>query len=176
MVCSYSPGEPLNGIIARLSRECGGNVHRCGIVNVTASGVCDAADLPENAVDLGTPSTFQSTRDKPSWLCYDFRDKVVRPTHYTIRSQPDGAVGYCNLRYWKIDGSNDQTHWQVLDQQKNSAALNDKNAIATFRLVDEGAFRYIRLIQTGLSWAGNDVIWIAGFELFGKLAPRAGGP
>ena len=38
-VFAYNPLRPLNGIIAHLTRVCGGNVHKNGVVTVTES-VC----------------------------------------------------------------------------------------------------------------------------------------
>ena len=52
----YKEVRPLDGIIAHLTRECGGNVHKQGIVNVTASG-CFGGQ-PEYAVDLKSDSCF----------------------------------------------------------------------------------------------------------------------
>ena len=45
------PTDPLDGIIAQLTRECGGNVHAKGVVEVTASGNWgDAESKLENLV------------------------------------------------------------------------------------------------------------------------------
>ena len=49
----------LVGIFAHLTRECGGNVHQKGIVNVTVSNVERRRNYwpgfaPENAIELGS--------------------------------------------------------------------------------------------------------------------------
>ena len=54
----YNQARPLDGIIAHLTRECGGNVHKEGVVNVTASGCFRDGFKPENAVDLKSDSIF----------------------------------------------------------------------------------------------------------------------
>lgn len=46
----------LDGVIAHLTRECGGNAHKKRIVNVTVSSVYDndSSNQLKNVVDLGT--------------------------------------------------------------------------------------------------------------------------
>jgi hypothetical protein len=80
--------SPLDGIIAHLTQECGGNVAEQRVVRVTGSDV--QRDHPEfaakNAADLGSNSVFYSGSEPEQWLCYDFSDMVVIPTHYSIRA------------------------------------------------------------------------------------------
>jgi hypothetical protein len=165
--------RPLEGLLHHLSKACRGNVHRQGVVAVSASGVWndEYRFLPEHAADPTTDATFQSKREKPSWLCYDFKDGRVRITHYSIRSQPEGAAGFCNLKSWRVEGSNDEKNWVSLDERKDNKVLNAKNAIHTFSVEKKELCRYLRLVQTGPSWAQNDVIWIAAFELFREYFP-----
>ena len=70
----YDARKPLNGVIAELTRECGGNVHEKGAVEVTASSVYNNGEV-KYAVDLGTDMCFASN-DKPnSWIRYDFKGR-----------------------------------------------------------------------------------------------------
>ena len=62
--------DPLDGIIARLTHECGGNVHKAGVVTVTASSV--GYGQPENVVDLTSDSKFYTDNSRDSWIRYDF--------------------------------------------------------------------------------------------------------
>ena len=61
--------DPLDGIIAQLTRECGGNVHENGLVIVTSSGTGKL----EAVVDLKSNSSIMSHDSPNSWICYDFR-------------------------------------------------------------------------------------------------------
>jgi hypothetical protein len=94
-----------DGIIAHLTRECGGNVYDRHVVVVTcgsfekethgasahsgAFGNLDCA-AAKNASDLGATSYFRSAfrnkeEDIPhtrnNWLCYNFKEKKIVPTH-----------------------------------------------------------------------------------------------
>jgi regulator of replication initiation timing len=83
-----------DGIIAHLTRECGGNVHERGIVVTTASSVLKAAYAPMNAVDFTTEQVFTSDvmtkgsnvpHTRNNWITFDFKKRRVVPTHYAIR-------------------------------------------------------------------------------------------
>jgi hypothetical protein len=110
---SVKKGEEFDvpdGIIAHLTRECGGNVHEPQVVEVTCgsfeketwgtnphSGAYDnhPNNAGKNAADLETNSRFTSAcrgnwadipHTRNNWLCYDFKEKRIVPTHYTIRA------------------------------------------------------------------------------------------
>jgi hypothetical protein len=97
-----------DGIIAHLTRECGGNVHDRHAVDITSGSfekeTCGANPhsgaydnllryAAKNAFDLETDSPFLSAyRDEEgviphtrnNWLCYDFKERRIVPSHYTI--------------------------------------------------------------------------------------------
>ena len=97
----YRSSKPLRGVIAYLTRECGGNVHDRGIVNVTASSASDYYH-PKNAVDLGTNSIYYSNNEMGTWICYDFKERRVIPKSYSVRSCGSGPGGY-HLKSWVIE-------------------------------------------------------------------------
>jgi hypothetical protein len=72
-----------------------------GAVKVTGSEV--RRGRPEfaakNAADLGSDSVFYSGSKPEQWLCYDFSDMVVIPTHYSIR-----AGSEMSPRNWVAEG------------------------------------------------------------------------
>ena len=142
--------QPLDGIIAHLTRECGGNVHNKGVVKVTSSGgsSCGCGD----AVDLGSYRSFLSKNSPNSWICYDFRERRVTPTSYSIRSQRGGS-GCCHPKSWVLEVSNDGSEgsWAVVDSRENNNDLNDSEMALNFAISapPSGAFRFVRLRQTG---------------------------
>ena len=163
--------HPLDGIIAHLTRKCGGNVHEKGVVTVTASSV--GSGRPENVVDLTSDSYF-FTKDSPdSWIRYDFEGRRVTPTSYSIRSMNWGPR-FQHPKSWVVEVSNDGSDgsWAVIDSRNNNSDLNDKYVTRNFALSAplSGAFRFVRLRQTGKNHKGNDLLWICAFELFGALS------
>ena len=167
----FNSGRPLDGIIAHLTRMCGGNVHLKGLVEVTTSSNDGAEFHPWSIADLGTSSRSRS-RDEPNqWLCYDFKDRSVCPTSYTIRTY-DSVPGSCHLKSWVLEGTNDcKDKWVILDRRENNRELNNGHAQRNFAITSpDGTFyRFLRLRQTGKSHYGNDRITITSLEIFGNI-------
>lgn len=172
-VFKYDEQKPLNGIIAHLTRQCGGNVHDKGVVEVTASSDF-VGQVPKNAADLEADTCFGSNNGLDTWLCYDFKDLKVTPTSYTIRSRFNGHVDAHNLKSWVIEVSNDGSEWQIVDQRDDNNDLNGRNIIHNFKISSEecrGPYRYVRLRQTGPNHYPGPYYYvnISSFEIFGSL-------
>jgi hypothetical protein len=181
-----------DGIIAHLTRECGGNVHDCHVVEVTCgsfeketegasphSGAYgNMADrAAKNAADLETGSRFWSdyrwaTEDIPhtrnNWICYNFKERRIVPTHYTIRTF-FSVPGDCHLKSWLVETSADGGNWREVAREEDNQRLNGYNFTATFGVADGGECRFIRLVQIGRNHFGNDCLYISAWEIFGSL-------
>ena len=162
--------DPLNGIIAQLTRVCGGNVHEKGAVEVTASST-NASYVAQNAVELGTNSRFSSNDKVNSWIRYDFKGRRVSPVSYSIRS------GSCDFpRSWVLEVSNDgrDESWVGVDRRENNEHLNGKFVTRNFAVGDppRGSYRFIRLRQTGKNHEGRDYLELSSLEVFGTLSPQ----
>ena len=160
----------LDGVIAYLTREFGGNVHDKGIVNVTASNV--RRDHPKEAVDLGTSTLFESKNWPNSWICYDFKERRVIPTSYSVRSSHWGH-NLEELRSWVIEVSNDGTanSWTEIDRRRRNEDLNDELVTANFKIarVPSEGFRFFRLRQTGKNHHSTNTLTLNSLEIFGTL-------
>ena len=169
------------GIIAQLTRECGGNVHKKGVVKVTASS-CFGGCEPENAVDLWQDSQFWSQNEPNSWICYDFGGRRVVVTKYSITSTSSGSrrktgSGSRSLhpKSWVLEISKDGSEgsWVVVDRREKNFDLNYPSVTRKFGISTGpgGAFpaRFARLRQTGENHNGDDRLVICALELFGEL-------
>ena len=164
--------EPTEGVIARLTRECGGNVHDKGIVNVTASSVTGFYQ-PKNAVDLETDRFYQSRNKKDSWICYDFKYRRVIPTSYSVRTYGSGP-GHRHLKSWVIEVSDYGSSWKEIDRRDDNYDLNDAYASAHFKIsnVPSEGVRFFRLKQTGENHFGDYEVVISSLEIFGSLIEK----
>ena len=162
----YTEVGPLNGIIAHLTLECGGNVHEKGAVEVTASSVCGIGYEAKNAVELGTNSHFWSNCEPNSWICYDFQRRRVTPTSYSIRTDNCACP-----RSWVFEVSNDGSEgsWVVIDHHSDD--VNAKSATCNFVIspLPRGRFRFVRVRQTRTNHDGNDILALSSLEVFGTL-------
>jgi hypothetical protein len=181
-----------DGIIAHLTRECGGNVHDRHVIDVTSgsfeteteganphSGAWNNAPncAAKNAVDLEADSLFQSayrTREediphrKNNWLCYDFKERRIAPTHYTIRSYW-GVPGDWHLKSWIVETSADGESWREVAHEENNERLNGSRFTGTFTAAGGGACRLIRLVNIGKNHQGSDQLVVSAWEIFGNV-------
>jgi hypothetical protein len=181
-----------DGIIAHLTRECGGNVHDRKVVDVTCgsfekeivganphSGACHNSPKwsAKNAADLEADSLFGSAyrerrEDIPhtrnNWICYNFKERRIVPTHYTIRTNGDGP-GWAHLKSWLVETSADGESWREVAREENNKQLNGSRFTCTFPVADDRECRFIRLVNIGRNHRGNDMLLISAWEIFGTL-------
>jgi hypothetical protein len=166
---SFEPSSPLSGIINHLTSRFGGNVHDCGVVDITAnrSYIDNPGHAAKNVANLGTNSDFHSRNESNQWICFDFKAMKIRPTHYSIRTFGPGPNNY-HLKNWVIEGSTDGESWVEIDRQENNTDLNGSFAIMVFNICTVDTFRMIRLRQIGLDHHGDNCLIFTAFELFGS--------
>jgi hypothetical protein len=185
----------LDGIIAHLTREYGGNVHDRHVVDITSgsfeketnganphSGAYknDPDYAAKNATDLETDSPFHSAYRRDSeniphtrnnWICYDFKERRrIMPTHYTIRTHGCGdGPGGSHLKSWLVETSADGKSWQEVAHEEDNKQLNGRWFTATFAVAGGEECRFIRLVNIGRDHYGQDRLYITAWEIFGGL-------
>jgi hypothetical protein len=177
----FVPGsDPLDGIIAHMTKEFGGNLHDLDLVTVTSSEAFGNSWWPvqkstgKNVLDLKARSSFQSRWSRHvavdarnNWICLDFKDRRIIPTHYTLRSYHEESVN--NLKSWLVEVSVDGETWMEIDRKRNNEELHSGNAIATFEVAKHEECRLIRLVNIGRNHSDDDCLHISSFEIFGSL-------
>ena len=163
----------FEGIIHQLTEEAGGNVHDKGVVNVTASSeYIDGDRNPKNVVDFDSYKWFRSQGNPNSWLEYDFKERKVKPTHYSIKSKPYGKDDHHPM-HWVIEGSNDRSEWKTLDTRSGETCLRGRCLVHTFeiqeQLSDNDYFRYLRIRQTGKNANNSNDLGFTSLEYFGTI-------
>jgi hypothetical protein len=155
--------KSLDGIILYLTKKHGGNVQEKGIVTTTSKSVYSdkPSDAPKNVADLTSDSYFLSKNEPGQWVCWDFRERRVRPTHYTIRGW--------DLKSWVVEGSLDGRSWTEIDRQTDNQDFKDGNTVS-FAVSNPAEFRFIRLTQTCKNHLGDDYLALHGVEFFGTLS------
>jgi hypothetical protein len=131
----------------------------------------------KNAADLENVLCFASTyrihwEDIPhtrnNWLCYDFKERRIVPTHYTIRTN-GGPQGDWHLKSWFVETSVDEESWREVAHEEDNEQLNDCLSTGTFSVVSGEECRFVRLVNIGRTHFGNDELQISAWEIFGTL-------
>lgn len=163
----YHDGVSKDGIIHYLSNKTKGNIHDNKTIEVTANGFC-GSHSPKFLVDFDGTRIFHSYRNSENWVCYDFKDKKIKISHYSIESV-NWYQNEHNLRNWIIETSDNCTDWMIVDKQCNSDILNGPGRIGTFKVEHNVFSRYVRLRQTGPNWKNEDVMILKSIEFYGNL-------
>jgi hypothetical protein len=126
---SITEPNSLDGIISYLTKQHGGNVHKKKIVVITSrSGrsclQTHPADVVLFAVRRQNREKYWSEDFPGQWVCWDFREMRVRPTHCTV-----SAFG---LNSWVLEGSVDGESRMELDRQTghDNFRYGDKSSFA----------------------------------------------
>jgi hypothetical protein len=175
--CSLVKSKALDGIISYLTQKHGGNVHEKGIVMITSESQTDDDGYAlQNVADLTSDSTFKSGNGRHQWICWDFNNMCIAPTHYTIKREPG------SLRAWIVDGSLDGLHWNVLDRRgaDTEVANQQDSQVATFAIPNaaKSRYRFIKLTKPGSGKSDANILSISAFEVFGTIlqGPERGPP
>ena len=193
--CVYT-GNHMYGIIAFLTRQCGGNVHDLGLVEVTLHNVHDLefgapletnfyrspplkflhsllyvpffSNWPSHVSRLETEDICMLT-GSGSWICYDFKQFRVVLSSYSIRIADVPLRPEKSIKTWFIEVSSDATMWFLMDQRENidCRGASVHNFPCNSDLL--GGFRYVRLLQGGENDTGMDLLAISALEFFGTL-------
>jgi hypothetical protein len=169
--CPFVHGSPLKGIIASLTQSGGRPVYDQGIIDITSSSVYSEPYVAKCAADLENCDTGYASANKPNqWLRYDFKERQLRLTAYTIRSWFPAWTTVA-LISWVIEGSTDGVKWTEVDRQVNSPALRG-NRVVSFEVSGSEVYRFIQVRQIGKNGHGSDCLVVSAFELFGVLSHR----
>jgi hypothetical protein len=162
----FDSSRPFDGIIASLTRECGGNVHTRGIVSITTTGNCRNRCYQVADYDWG--DYWYGYDNSAAWIQFDFKDRLVSVRDYSIKS--DGNAG-CHLLRWKLEGSNDGDSWTLLDQ-RNTQDLNGSRVVKSYECEpsQSAVYRFVRLTQTGPNSSNDRHLMLSNIEFFGALS------
>jgi hypothetical protein len=162
-------GSEWNGILNHITKECGGNVHEKGIVNITSSG--DYRSKPWEVTNYGWNRVWASNSVPNSWICFDFKGESVSLQHYTLKSH--NWSGNCLIQ-WTTEGSYDGNTWEIRDN-RNTTDLCRKSIVKIYKCSASKSnefFRFIRRTQTGKDSDDCNFLILTTIEFFGLLKKR----
>jgi hypothetical protein len=158
--------EGFDGIIRHLHYGTSvTNARASGLVTITSKSVNfdHAKYAAKNVADESLNRTFCSKGEPGQWICWDFGQRRVRPTHYTITSY--------YLKSWIVEGSVDGTTWTEMDRRQNN---QDFRALEwntkTFAFARPLECKFIRLTQIEKNHSDRDFLILSLVEFFGTLS------
>lgn len=171
---SCRKSHEFEGIMKYLTDKTGGNIHDNGTIEITTNSIRNNDEHPKNLVDYQNYNHYHNDNKGDAIVCFDFKDKQIQLTSYSIKSNRNNHPDSFNLRNWAIDVSDDGKNWIDIDNHINDPSLDGQ--LITFNFVikkQEIKFhRFVRLRQTGDSWSPSknpNYFWFYFIEFFGKI-------
>jgi hypothetical protein len=104
-----------------------------------------------------------------NWVCYDFKERRILPTHYTIRTNWQDP-SRPRLKSWLVGTSADGESWREVDGKDDNGNVKGRRFTGTFAVADGAECRFIWLVSIGRNHCGNGLIAFSAWEIFGGLA------
>jgi hypothetical protein len=101
-------------------------------------------------------------------MCYDFNERRIVPTHYTIRTHGYDPGGQ-HPKSWLVEAPADGKKWRAVAREKNSTQLNNSRFAGGFTIAAPRECRFIRLVNIGRNHHRDDCLSISVWEIFGSL-------
>ena len=160
--------EPLKGIFWKLSEVIGGNPSRRSYVKLSSSSKT-IKDSLAGIIQSNWNDSILTGSKEGHYITIDFKKHKIDLTRYSLRTG-QRPKGIDHLRSWKIEGSNDKENFELIDNRKDSRALNgSQNVFLSDPIKCKEPYRYIRLTMLDKNWSGKKRLFLQRFELFGKL-------
>ncbi|KAK8893873.1 hypothetical protein M9Y10_022302 [Tritrichomonas musculus] len=160
---NFSEDYPFEGIISFLTDKYGGNVSITKAVAISSSGTL--WNSPSVIADFDSTDFWVSENLPDSWIAYDFKERLINITAYTIRGDNTGSL--CN---WVVEGSIDKILWDELDRHENCSDLIGLYTSKSYFVDSRQEYRYIRLRQIGPDISNENYLNLCCFEVFGSLS------
>lgn len=172
-------GDELDGIISYLKKTLGENLIQEGKLKLSSGhepvdgSIENIIKYDKKNIDEYFQNYFSSgLKESEGWIEFDFVDKKINLTSYTMRTSSCGVNDMYHPKTWRVIGSNDKINWDVINKQISNPALNGRYKQHRFECEPtQQYYRYIRYIQDE-SWMPDRAynIFLTCFELFGTIS------
>lgn len=144
-----------------------------GLANVVASRSSEGPGKADDVIKcrLGDGVNCGTKDFQWSWWCVDLGENyLLFPTHYSLRHGKKERDSILCER--QLKGSIDGKDWKNIGTHRKKDEFTDKNPYPsdTWSVKGElGAFRYFKILQTGLHSSNWHGIYLSGVEFYGVL-------
>lgn len=172
--CKYKEGDAFNGILRHLTNQTGGNIHDNQTIIISSNSINSDCYHPKNLVDFTNNNIYHSKNEKDVKICFDFKDKAIQLSSYSIKSYDTNKDNSGHLKSWVIEVSNDGENWTVVDDHNDDPSLNGPNITKNFQVKKQlnNFYQFVQLRSTGYNWCSSInyyYIYFYFIDFFGKL-------
>lgn len=167
-------GNSFEGLFWELRQECGGRIDEGGMITIVARDEVQQYQAG-NLVD-GDPSTLYASQNIPKsnpWVLIDLKGKVLKLTHYSLRSAPyDPGRGH--IKQWQLLGASDSRGFFLIDEHKTDD-FNGRSIERTFVIAQPVEVTQLKLVMSGPNQKGEHSMVLSGLEVFGTVTMPSSG-
>jgi hypothetical protein len=91
--------------------------------------------VAENAAELTVNNHFWFKNAPNQRFCYNFGDKRIRLTYYSIQTQYNGKIDGCYPKSWVIEISRNCSVCEEVDWRENESVLKGRNLTQLFEVL-----------------------------------------
>jgi hypothetical protein len=136
----------FDGIFSYLTKECGGNIHEKGIIEVSASSIFNSHFSTPTMVDSTTTNCFATNNIENSEL-----------SHENIQSAHEQIAIVIILVRGRLKGGDDGETWSEMDSRRDITELTGLGKEKCYTIRDSREVRMIRIRETGLTNSGRNI-------------------
>ena len=124
----------------------------------------DSGDLNFDEKNLLAQTYWETTKDFPHWVTYDFKTEKPRMLRYILQTGPHGEDPTQRMpRDWKLQASDDGLDWITIDIRENQTDW-EENEIKIYNIETPAPYRFYRLyIGSGIN---SSVLRLYRFRLY----------
>jgi len=169
---SWSNDGDTNGVFYFIGTRYGvgtfSNPANNGGVLATSSSVLSGSTASAYNVLDRTGFVFHSEIAANSWLQIDLGPgRTLQLNRYAIQGRSDSNTHF--PRSWKLQGSYTGDHWYDLDTKSGNTDIAAVSQWASWSVTTTVFFRFFRILQTGVSSSGFDILCFTELELYGEF-------
>jgi hypothetical protein len=126
----------------------------------------NSSRIPETLLNYDNSTLFESKNEPNSWFSVQLKSKKIIPSGYLLRSHGNSGN---TPKTWRLEGSNDNNQWIVIDQQENRDWKTKQWSEVYLPVQTKEAFSYFKFTQTGKNYQKDDYLRLNYFEIFGTI-------
>jgi len=166
----YNHDMDYNGVLTRIGSS---NGKQFSVDELMASGVVFTSAEQQDTSPLykrDQLTAFAASQASRAglWVMLDLGEtRKVVPTRYTLRhghDKPNDA-----LRNWRFEGSNNAEVWTTLKTHTDDKALSTAWGTYSWTLSTSVAYRFFRVLSTGVNSDNNNHLRLSWMELYGAI-------
>ena len=162
-VFDYNSGHEFEGIFNYLNKECGGNSHLKGIINIKSNS--DACNHCYDLIDNQFNDYFYPSGSPNSFVEFDFKKYRVSINKYSLKSNKNTSNKLIN---WEIVGSNNKQNWDPIDERHISEWSGDYN-VSTYSTQNEEFYEFVQIRLKGVDSSNKYYLLLSSIEFFGRI-------